>query len=82
MSFFIILKVFCYFLFVIDRENSAFFKRKPTFRKLTSQHPYADRYIGKPHVYTVNIKNLNEVEAAIIDLKNKTVSELPQIFHM
>uniref|UniRef100_UPI00358FC16B alpha-1,6-mannosylglycoprotein 6-beta-N-acetylglucosaminyltransferase A n=1 Tax=Myxine glutinosa TaxID=7769 RepID=UPI00358FC16B len=49
----------------ISSKNSDFFKGKPTLRELTSQHPYAELYIGKPHVWTVDIGNPQEVEAAV-----------------
>ncbi|GLD74546.1 alpha-1,6-mannosylglycoprotein 6-beta-N-acetylglucosaminyltransferase A-like protein [Lates japonicus] len=43
-------------------KNTDFFKGKPTLRELTSQHPYAEVYIGQPHVWTVDIDNSAEVE--------------------
>ncbi|XP_036401099.1 alpha-1,6-mannosylglycoprotein 6-beta-N-acetylglucosaminyltransferase A-like [Megalops cyprinoides] len=46
-------------------KNTDFFKGKPTFRELTSQHPYAEVYIGQPHVWTVNIEDTAEVERAV-----------------
>ncbi|KAG8432244.1 hypothetical protein GDO86_016763 [Hymenochirus boettgeri] len=46
-------------------RNTDFFKGKPTLRELTSQHPYAEVYIGKPHVWTVDINKPSEVEKAI-----------------
>nr|XP_006636301.1 PREDICTED: alpha-1,6-mannosylglycoprotein 6-beta-N-acetylglucosaminyltransferase A [Lepisosteus oculatus] len=46
-------------------KNTDFFKGKPTLRELTSQHPYAEVYIGRPHVWTVNIDDSEEVERAI-----------------
>ncbi|XP_026054807.1 alpha-1,6-mannosylglycoprotein 6-beta-N-acetylglucosaminyltransferase A-like [Carassius auratus] len=46
-------------------KNTDFFKGKPTLRELTSQHPYAEVYIGRPHVWTVNIDDRAEVENAI-----------------
>uniref|UniRef100_A0A8C2KQ01 alpha-1,6-mannosyl-glycoprotein 6-beta-N-acetylglucosaminyltransferase n=1 Tax=Cyprinus carpio TaxID=7962 RepID=A0A8C2KQ01_CYPCA len=46
-------------------KNTDFFKGKPTLRELTSQHPYAEVYIGRPHVWTVNIDDPAEVENAI-----------------
>ncbi|XP_041118119.1 alpha-1,6-mannosylglycoprotein 6-beta-N-acetylglucosaminyltransferase A-like [Polyodon spathula] len=46
-------------------KNTDFFKGKPTLRELTSQHPYAEVYIGKPHVWTVNIEDPVEVEKAV-----------------
>lgn len=47
------------------------------FFQLTSQHPYAEMFIGKPHVYTINIKDTNEVTKALQEiLNNNTVSVL------
>ncbi|KAL2087901.1 hypothetical protein ACEWY4_016729 [Coilia grayii] len=46
-------------------KNTDFFKGKPTLRELTSQHPYAEVYIGKPHVWTVDIENPQEVQRAV-----------------
>uniref|UniRef100_A0A8C2BDM6 alpha-1,6-mannosyl-glycoprotein 6-beta-N-acetylglucosaminyltransferase n=1 Tax=Cyprinus carpio TaxID=7962 RepID=A0A8C2BDM6_CYPCA len=46
-------------------KNTDFFKGKPTLRELTSQHPYAEVYIGRPHVWTVNIDDPAEVQNAI-----------------
>ncbi|XP_053473358.1 alpha-1,6-mannosylglycoprotein 6-beta-N-acetylglucosaminyltransferase A [Ictalurus furcatus] len=46
-------------------KNTDFFKGKPTLRELTSQHPYAEVYIGQPHVWTVDIENPGEVDRAI-----------------
>lgn len=46
-------------------KNTDFFKGKPTLRELTSQHPYAEVYIGQPHVWTVDIDNPQEVERAL-----------------
>ncbi|XP_032233856.2 alpha-1,6-mannosylglycoprotein 6-beta-N-acetylglucosaminyltransferase A isoform X2 [Nematostella vectensis] len=51
-----------------SRDNTAFFKEKPTARKLSSQHPYAEEFIGKPYVYTVDISNMDEVEGAIKEI--------------
>ncbi|KAK3726433.1 hypothetical protein QZH41_014937 [Actinostola sp. cb2023] len=51
-----------------SRENTFFFKEKPTSRKLGSQHPYAEKFIGKPHVYTVDINNIYEVEQAVLEI--------------
>ncbi|XP_048773729.2 alpha-1,6-mannosylglycoprotein 6-beta-N-acetylglucosaminyltransferase A-like isoform X2 [Ostrea edulis] len=42
-------------------KNTPFFKGKPTARELTSQHPYAELFIGEPFVYTVNINDQKEV---------------------
>ncbi|KAF3857124.1 hypothetical protein F7725_008983 [Dissostichus mawsoni] len=43
-------------------KNTDFFKGKPTLRELTSQHPYAEVYVGQPHVWTVDIENPVEIE--------------------
>uniref|UniRef100_A0AAF5PZW5 alpha-1,6-mannosyl-glycoprotein 6-beta-N-acetylglucosaminyltransferase n=1 Tax=Wuchereria bancrofti TaxID=6293 RepID=A0AAF5PZW5_WUCBA len=37
-----------------SRKTSDFFKDKPTLRELTSQNPYAELFIRRPHVFTVN----------------------------
>ncbi|XP_053109583.1 alpha-1,6-mannosylglycoprotein 6-beta-N-acetylglucosaminyltransferase A [Hemicordylus capensis] len=52
-------------------KNTDFFKGKPTLRELTSQHPYAEVYIGRPHVWTVNINDLSEVEKAVKAILNQ-----------
>lgn len=43
--------------------------------QVTSQHPYAEVFIGKPHVYTIDINNLTEVHEAVqaILKQNKVV---------
>ncbi|XP_078449902.1 alpha-1,6-mannosylglycoprotein 6-beta-N-acetylglucosaminyltransferase B-like [Lampetra planeri] len=56
-------------------HSTAFFKGKPTSRLVTSQHPYAERFIGRPHVWTVDVGNLSEVEAAVIAIKSLPVME-------
>ncbi|XP_031574836.1 alpha-1,6-mannosylglycoprotein 6-beta-N-acetylglucosaminyltransferase A-like [Actinia tenebrosa] len=61
-----------------NRLNAAFFQLKPTFRALTSQHPYAETFIGEPHVFTVDIKNVSVVENTIKKiLKTKVKPYLP-----
>ncbi|XP_069080776.1 alpha-1,6-mannosylglycoprotein 6-beta-N-acetylglucosaminyltransferase A [Pleurodeles waltl] len=52
-------------------KNTDFFKGKPTLRELTSQHPYAEVYIGKPYVWTVNINDPVEVEKAVKAILNE-----------
>ncbi|XP_009575422.1 PREDICTED: alpha-1,6-mannosylglycoprotein 6-beta-N-acetylglucosaminyltransferase A, partial [Fulmarus glacialis] len=54
-------------------KNTEFFKGKPTLRELTSQHPYAEVYIGKPHVWTVDISDLSEVEKAVKSILNQKI---------
>ncbi|NXD10642.1 MGT5B acetylglucosaminyltransferase, partial [Nothocercus nigrocapillus] len=53
--------------------NHEFFRGKPTSREasraacgeVSSQHPYAEAFIGKPHVWTVDYNNSEEFEAAV-----------------
>ena len=45
----------------------------PFLLQVTSQHPYAEMFIGKPHVYTINIKNLTEVHAAVQEILQEDV---------
>ncbi|XP_062976436.1 alpha-1,6-mannosylglycoprotein 6-beta-N-acetylglucosaminyltransferase B [Elgaria multicarinata webbii] len=45
--------------------NHEFFRGKPTSREVSSQHPYAEEFIGKPHVWTVDYNNSEEFESAI-----------------
>lgn len=42
--------------------------------QLTSQHPYAEVYIGEPHVWTVDIENSAEVERAIRSILSQKVN--------
>lgn len=43
--------------------------------QLTSQHPYAEVFIGRPHVWTVDLSNQEEVEDAVkAILSQKVVS--------
>ncbi|XP_078620482.1 alpha-1,6-mannosylglycoprotein 6-beta-N-acetylglucosaminyltransferase A-like isoform X2 [Branchiostoma floridae x Branchiostoma japonicum] len=56
-----------------SRLNTKFFEGKPTFRELTSQHPYVEVFVGKPHVYTVDIDDRESVEAALTEIKNLKV---------
>ncbi|KAK5881106.1 hypothetical protein CesoFtcFv8_021948 [Champsocephalus esox] len=46
-------------------ENNDFYKGKPTTRQISSQHPYAEKLIGKPHVWTVDVSNKTEVREAV-----------------
>lgn len=46
--------------------------------QLTSQHPYAEVFIGRPHVWTVDLSNQEEVEDAVkAILSQKVVSFIP-----
>ena len=45
--------------------------------QVTSQHPYAEQFIGEPHVYTIDIKNLTLVRETIEQiLRKNTVSNI------
>ncbi|GFO13088.1 alpha-1,6-mannosylglycoprotein 6-beta-n-acetylglucosaminyltransferase a [Plakobranchus ocellatus] len=46
-------------------KNTKFFKGKPTQREITSQHPYAEVFVGKPYVFTISINNNSEVHQAL-----------------
>ena len=48
-----------------NSANTKFFHGKPTLRKVTSQHPYAEDFIGEPNVRTVDIGNTDALELAI-----------------
>ncbi|XP_028398468.1 alpha-1,6-mannosylglycoprotein 6-beta-N-acetylglucosaminyltransferase A-like [Dendronephthya gigantea] len=61
-----------------NRTNSKFFRGKPTSRSLTSQSPYLEEFVGKPYVYTVDIKNLTEINETLkVILKKKVPPFLP-----
>ncbi|XP_052815041.1 alpha-1,6-mannosylglycoprotein 6-beta-N-acetylglucosaminyltransferase A-like [Mya arenaria] len=53
------------FLLPHSRNTQPFFKGKPTERELMSQHPYAEQFIGEPHVYTINIEDPDEVRTTV-----------------
>ncbi|KAM4524009.1 alpha-1,6-mannosylglycoprotein 6-beta-N-acetylglucosaminyltransferase B-like [Odontesthes bonariensis] len=46
-------------------DNSDFYKGKPTTRQISSQHPYAEQFIGKPHVWTVDMTNETDIREAV-----------------
>ncbi|KAF7667702.1 hypothetical protein LDENG_00049030 [Lucifuga dentata] len=46
-------------------DNNDFYKGKPTTRQITSQHPYAEDFIGKPYVWTVDMNNHSDVQEAV-----------------
>nr|XP_058948150.1 alpha-1,6-mannosylglycoprotein 6-beta-N-acetylglucosaminyltransferase A-like [Pocillopora verrucosa] len=69
------------FIPAYDRLNHGFFAGKPMNRKITSQNPYAEVFIGKPFVQTVDIKNQAEVEEAVRNiLQSKATPHLPYEF--
>ncbi|XP_042158456.1 alpha-1,6-mannosylglycoprotein 6-beta-N-acetylglucosaminyltransferase B-like isoform X1 [Oncorhynchus tshawytscha] len=53
--------------------NHEFFRGKPTSREVSSQHPYAEQYIGRPHVMTVDYNNSQEFDAAIREIMSTKV---------
>ncbi|XP_002736478.1 alpha-1,6-mannosylglycoprotein 6-beta-N-acetylglucosaminyltransferase A-like [Saccoglossus kowalevskii] len=53
----------------LNSMNTKFFKGKPTLRELTSQHPYAEVYIGKPYVHTVSITNTTAFRAVLREIQ-------------
>lgn len=61
-----------------NRLNEKFFKDKPTLRLLSSQHPYAEEFIGKPYVYTVDINNEEEIKRVM----KKIVAQKPLKPHL
>ncbi|XP_061564375.1 alpha-1,6-mannosylglycoprotein 6-beta-N-acetylglucosaminyltransferase B-like [Cololabis saira] len=46
-------------------ENNDFYKGKPTTRQISSQHPYAEEFIGKPYVWTVDMTNKTDVRETV-----------------
>ncbi|KAG7271337.1 hypothetical protein CRUP_037286 [Coryphaenoides rupestris] len=53
--------------------NHAFFRGKPTSRQVSSQHPYAEQYIGPPHVVTVDFNNTREFDQAVRQIMTTNV---------
>lgn len=42
--------------------------------QLTSQHPYMETFVGKPHVYTIDINDLELVESTLKEILSLEVS--------
>ncbi|XP_057681322.1 alpha-1,6-mannosylglycoprotein 6-beta-N-acetylglucosaminyltransferase B-like [Corythoichthys intestinalis] len=57
-------------------ENNDFYKGKPTTRKISSQHPYAEQFIGRPHVWTVDATNETEIRKAVQEILRSQVKPL------
>ncbi|XP_067088857.1 alpha-1,6-mannosylglycoprotein 6-beta-N-acetylglucosaminyltransferase B [Osmerus mordax] len=53
--------------------NHEFFKGKPTSRQVSSQHPYAEQHIGKPHVFTVDFNSSQQLHTAIREIMRTKV---------
>lgn len=43
---------------------------------MSSQHPYAEQYIGRPHVITVDFNNTEEFDETIREIMKINVSKL------
>ncbi|CAK8689578.1 unnamed protein product [Clavelina lepadiformis] len=44
------------------KKANEFYMKKPTTRRLSSQHPYAETYIGHPHVRMVHMHDIDAVK--------------------
>ncbi|KAK6300378.1 hypothetical protein J4Q44_G00284760 [Coregonus suidteri] len=55
------------------RSITSFQRQSNTSREVSSQHPYADQYIGRPHVMTVDYNNSQEFDTAIREIMNTKV---------
>ncbi|XP_065064116.1 alpha-1,6-mannosylglycoprotein 6-beta-N-acetylglucosaminyltransferase A-like isoform X1 [Rhopilema esculentum] len=65
-----------------NKLNDVFFKEKPTLRKVTSQNPYMEDFIGEPYVFTVDPKNITSLVEFLKNLKksNSFKQYLPREF--
>ncbi|XP_054913687.1 alpha-1,6-mannosylglycoprotein 6-beta-N-acetylglucosaminyltransferase B-like [Poeciliopsis prolifica] len=62
-------------------HNDGFYKGKPTTRQITSQHPYFERFVGKPFVWTVDMNNRTDIRDAVESiLKTKVKPFAPPEF--
>ncbi|XP_056286643.1 alpha-1,6-mannosylglycoprotein 6-beta-N-acetylglucosaminyltransferase B-like isoform X3 [Pseudoliparis swirei] len=62
-------------------DNNEFYRGKPTTRQISSQHPYVEQFIGKPHVWTVDVTNKTDVrEAARAILRTEVKPFTPREF--
>ena len=43
------------------------------YMQLTSQHPYMEQHVGKPHVYTIDISDSRVLRQTVTDIKNSPV---------
>ncbi|KAK3730253.1 hypothetical protein QZH41_019079, partial [Actinostola sp. cb2023] len=61
-----------------DRTNTEYLKDKPSLRKISSQNPYLAKFVGRPHVITLDLNNLTEVRQAIRKItKTKVRTYIP-----
>eukprot|EP00794_Sanderia_malayensis_P019253 gene19253-21181_t len=65
-----------------NKFNDNFFKSKPTLRKLTSQNPYLEDFVGEPYVSTIDIKDLGTLKKILKNIKERQVfpNYLPREF--
>ncbi|CAD5210627.1 unnamed protein product [Bursaphelenchus xylophilus] len=56
-----------------SRRNYTFFAEKPTFRKITSQNFYMDRFVGRPYVINVDIEDEEDVRRAFKEAMNSSI---------
>lgn len=56
-----------------NRINSKALKDLPSSRNLSSQHPYLEKFVGKPFVYTVDIWNKTEATQTLQEILTKKV---------
>ncbi|XP_068688277.1 alpha-1,6-mannosylglycoprotein 6-beta-N-acetylglucosaminyltransferase A-like [Montipora foliosa] len=56
-----------------NRLNSEALRQQPSSRNLTSEHPYLEQFVGKPFVYTVDIRNKAEVMTAMKEILKKQI---------
>ncbi|TGZ61421.1 hypothetical protein CRM22_007979 [Opisthorchis felineus] len=47
------------------RHNTKFFSNKPTSRKLSSQNPYMEHYMGEPYTYLIDKTNETDIRVTM-----------------
>ncbi|CAN0395147.1 unnamed protein product [Lampetra planeri] len=55
-------------------NHTAFFQGKPTARLLTSQHPYVETLVGRPHAWTVDASDPAEVARTVQAIAHSSVT--------
>lgn len=49
--------------------------------QVSSQHPYAEQYIGRPHVITIDFNNSEEFDATIREIMRIDVRSFSNTWH-
>ena len=49
---------------------------------MTSQHPYCEEFIGAPHVYTIDVNVLSDVESVMKEILLKEVQSVHCLCHL